>query len=243
MPGFGLFYGYGYGLYFLFALPALLFGLWAQSRVQGAYRKYSKVRTYLGLTGAEVARRILDMNGLQNIAVEQTRGFLSDNYDPRAKVLRLSPEVYQGNSVASAGIAAHESGHALQDQQAYAPLKLRAAMVPSVQIGSWLGPIIFIVGLLLSQASSVGFSIAVAGLILFALVAVFALVTLPVELDASNRAKAILANSGIIYNQEIQGVNSVLNAAALTYVAAAMQAVSTLLYYAFLLLGAGSRRR
>jgi uncharacterized protein len=244
MPfGYGFGFGYGYGLYFLFALPALLFGLWAQSRVQSAYKKYSKVRTYLGLTGAEVARRILDMNGLQNVAVEETHGFLSDNYDPRAKVLRLSPEVYQGNSVASAGIAAHESGHALQDQQGYAALHLRSAMVPSVQIGSWLGPIIFIVGLLLNQASSIGFPIAVAGLILFALVAVFALITLPVELDASNRAKAILSQSGIIYNQEIVGVNSVLNAAALTYVAGAMQAVSTLLYYAFLLLGSGSRRR
>ncbi len=242
--GFGFGFGAGYGLYFLFALPALLFGLWAQSRVQSAYKKYSKVRTYLGLTGAEVARRILDMNGLQNVAVEETRGFLSDNYDPRAKVLRLSPEVYQGNSVASAGIAAHETGHALQDQQGYTALQLRSAMVPSVQIGSWLGPIIFIVGLLLDRAASgIGFPIAVAGLILFALVAVFALITLPVELDASNRAKAILSQSGIIYNQEIVGVNSVLNAAALTYVAAAMQAVSTLLYYGFLLLGSGSRRR
>jgi Zn-dependent membrane protease YugP len=239
-------YGYGlgfagYGLYFLFALPALLFGLWAQFRVQSAFKKYSQIRTYLGLTGAEVARRILDMNGLQNVAVQETRGFLSDNYDPRGKVLRLSPDVYQGNSIASAGVAAHESGHALQDQQGYVPLQLRAAMVPSVQIGSWLGPIIFIVGFLMQ--GSFGTTVALIGLVLFAATALFALITLPVELDASNRAKTILAQSGIIYNQEIQGVNAVLNAAALTYVAAAMQAVSTLLYYGFLLLGMGSRRR
>jgi uncharacterized protein len=241
MP-YGLGFGFaGYGLYFLFALPALIFGMWAQYRVQSAFKKYSKVRTYIGLTGAEVARRILDMNGLQNVPVQETRGFLSDNYDPRAKVLRLSPDVYQGNSIASAGVAAHESGHALQDQQGYVPLKFRAAMVPSVQIGSWLGPIIFIVGFLINGAF--GQTVAIIGLVLFAITALFAIVTLPVELDASNRAKAILSQSGIIYNQEIQGVNSVLNAAALTYVAAAMQAVSTLLYYAFLLLGMGSRRR
>ncbi len=231
----------GYGLYFLFGLPALLFGLWAQYRVKAAFNKFSKVRTYLGLTGAEVARRILDMNGLQNIAVQETRGMLSDNYDPRAKVLRLSPEVYEGNSVAAAGVAAHESGHAIQDQQSYAPLKLRSAMVPSVQIGSWLGPIIFIVGYFMS--GNFGYTVSLIGLVLFAATALFALITLPVELDASRRAKTILAQSGIIYNQEIQGVNSVLNAAALTYVAAAMQAISTLLYYAFLLLGMGSRRR
>lgn len=235
-----LFFG-GYGLYFLFALPALLFGMWAQFRVQSAFRKYSQVRNYTGLSGAQVARRILDLNGLQGIQIQQTGGMLSDNYDPRGKVLRLSPDVYQGISIASAGVAAHETGHALQDQAGYAPLQLRSLMVPSVQIGSWLGPIIFLVGLFI--AGTFGTTLAWVGLGLFAATAAFALVTLPVELDASSRARQMLSSSGIIYNDEMKGVSSVLNAAALTYVAAAMQAISTLLYYAFLLMGASSRRR
>ena len=228
-------FGYGYGLYLLFSLPALLLGMWAQFKVKGAFNKYSQVKTYVGLTGAEVARRILDNNGLNNVKVEETNGFLSDHYDPQKKVLRLSPAVYRSNSVAANGIAAHETGHALQDQEAYGMLKLRTAIVPTVQIGSWLGPIIFMVGLFMSSA--LGTQVALIGLVFFALTAVFSLVTLPVEFDASRRAKSILATSGIIYNQEMDGVNKVLDAAALTYVAAAIQAISTVLYYAFLLFG------
>ena len=222
----------GYGLYILFSLPALLLGFWAQMKVKGAFNKYSKIRSYIGLTGAEIARRMLNASGLSNVEVEETRGFLSDHYDPRAKKLRLSPDVYRSNSIAAAGIAAHEAGHAIQDQNDYVPLKFRSAMVPSVQFGSWLGPIIFIGGLLLQWES-----LAWVGLGLFALTAIFALVTLPVEFNASNRAKAWLTTSGVIYGDESQGINKVLDAAALTYVAAAIQAVSTLLYYAFLLLG------
>jgi uncharacterized protein len=228
-------FGYGYGLYILFSLPALLLGLWAQFKVQGAFNKYSKVRTYVGLTGAEVARRILDTNGLNNVQVEETGGMLSDHYDPGKRVLRLSSEVYRSNSVAANGIAAHEAGHALQHQEGYAMLNLRSALVPTVQIGSWLGPIIFMVGLFLS--STLGTQIAVIGLILFGATAVFSLITLPVEFDASRRAKTVLSTSGMIYNQEMDGVNAVLDAAALTYVAAAIQAISTVLYYAFLLFG------
>lgn len=225
----------GYGLYLLFSLPALILGMWAQAKVQGAFKKYSKVRTYTGLTGAEVARRMLDSNGLNNVKIEQTRGFLSDHYDPRTKTLRLSPDVYQQPSVAAAGIAAHEAGHALQDASEYRALQMRTTMVPTVQIGSWLGPIIFIIGLLLQPA--MGTTLAWVGVGLFALTAVFALVTLPVEFDASKRAKSWLATSGVIYNQENEGVAKVLDAAALTYVAGAIQAVSTLLYYVFLLMG------
>jgi Zn-dependent membrane protease YugP len=228
-------FGFGYGLYILFSLPALLLGLWAQFKVQGAFNKYSKVRTYVGLTGAEVARRILDMNGLNQVKIEETHGMLSDHYDPGARVLRLSAEVYRSNSVAANGIAAHEAGHALQHQEGYAMLNLRSAMVPTVQIGSWLGPIIFMVGLFLS--STLGTQIALVGLVLFGATAIFSLVTLPVEFDASRRAKAVLSTSGMIYNQEMNGVNAVLDAAALTYVAAAIQAISTVLYYAFLLFG------
>jgi len=225
----------GYGLYILFSLPALLLGLWAQAKVKSAFNKYSRIRSYQGLTGAEVARKMLSANGLYNVQVEQVNGFLSDHYDPAKKVLRLSPQIYQGNSIASAGVAAHEAGHALQDQNAYFPLQIRSFMVPSVQIGSWLGPIIFIIGLLL--ANPLGTQLAWAGLILFGATALFTIVTLPVEFDASNRAKAWLSTSGIVSQQEMTGVKKVLDAAALTYVAAAIQAVTTLLYYAFLLLG------
>ena len=223
-------------MYFVFALPALLLGMWAQFKVQSAFRKYSQVRSMVGLSGAEVARRMLDMSGLYNVKVEETRGFLSDHYDPSSHVLRLSPDVYRSNSVAAAGVAAHEAGHALQQQDAYAPLSIRTAIVPTVQIGSWLGPVIFILGFLFNSPQ-----IAWVGIILFAATALFAIVTLPVEFNASNRAKAWLADSGILYQNEMQGVYSVLDAAALTYVAAAAQAVSTLLYYVFLLTGFSRR--
>jgi uncharacterized protein len=222
----------GYGLYILFSLPALLLGLWAQARVRSSFNKYSKVRSGRGIAGAQAARMILDSHGLQHVNVEQVQGFLSDHYDPRSKTLRLSPQVYQSNSLAAVGVAAHEAGHALQDQQNYGPLALRSAMVPSVQIGSWMGPLIFLAGLFLNMTP-----LAWAGLILFGATAVFALVTLPVEFDASKRAKQILVSQGVLTPQELGGVNSVLDAAALTYVAAALQAVSTLLYYAFLLMG------
>jgi uncharacterized protein len=229
----------GYGLYFLFSLPALLLGLWAQYKVKSAFDKFSRVRNYVGLTGAQVARRMLDSVGLQNVRIEEVGGFLSDHYDPRSAVLRLSSQTFRSNSIAAAGVAAHEAGHALQDNEGYSALKFRSAMVPTVQIGSWLGPIVFFLGLLLNSAF--GTQIAWIGLILFAGTAVFALVTLPVEFDASRRAKLWLAQSGVIYQQEMQGINSVLDAAALTYVAGAIQAISTLLYYAFLLMG--NRRR
>jgi len=222
-------------LYLLFALPALALGLWAQMRVRSAFGKYSRVRTMSGITGAQAARRILDANGLYNVNVERVSGFLSDHYDPSGKVLRLSPDVYETPSLAAVGVAAHEAGHALQDQKNYGPLQLRSAMVPSVQIGSWLGPIIFMVGLFMSGAF--GQTIAVIGLILFAATAVFSLVTLPVEFDATKRAKELLVSQGIVSSQEMPGVSSVLDAAALTYVAAALQAIMTVLYYAFLLFG------
>lgn len=229
----------GYGLYLLFSLPALLLGFWAQMKVQSAFRKYSQVKSYTGLTGSEVARRMLDINGLSNVKIEPAQGILSDHYDPRTKTLRLSGPVYQSNSLAAAGVAAHEAGHALQDQQGFAALQMRSWMVPTVQLGSWLGPIIFIVGFVMSGQT--GTTIAWLGVGLFALTAIFALLTLPVEFDASRRAKAWLASSGVLYQQEMAGVNSVLDAAALTYVAGAVQAISTLMYYAFLLLGRSRR--
>lgn len=225
----------GWGLYLLFSLPALLLGLWAQFKTQSAFRRNAQIRTARGMTGAQVARQVLDGNGLYDVRVERVQGFLSDHYDPSKRMLRLSPDVHDGQSLSAAGVAAHEAGHAIQHKLGYAPLQLRSAMVPTVQIGSWIGPIIFIVGFLMVGA--LGTTLAWVGVGLFAAVALFALVTLPVEFDASRRAKQQLVASGAVIGNEMRGVNAVLDAAALTYVAGAVQAISTLLYYVFLLTG------
>ncbi len=222
----------GYLTYILISLPALLLGLWAQIKVKSAFNKYSKIRSYTGATGAQVARHILDQNGLESVPIEEVGGLLSDHYDPRKRVLSLSKSVYEANSLAAAGVAAHEAGHALQHKANYFPMKIRSFMVPSVQIGSWIGPIVFMLGLFLQSDP-----LALVGLILFAAVALFALVTLPVELDASSRAKVWLVSSGALIESEIPGVNSVLSAAAWTYVAGALQAITTLLYYVFIFFG------
>ena len=221
-------------IFFLFALPPLILGMWAQARVRGAFNKYSNVRTATGVTGAQAARKLLDDAGLRSVAVERVNGFLSDHYDPRGKVLRLSSDVYDGPTIAAVGVAAHESGHAIQDRDSYAALRLRSALVPTVQFGSWLGPIIFMVGLFMS--STFGNSVAWIGLLIFGLTALFAVVTLPVEFNATKRAKQLLVSEGILAPQEMQGVNRVLDAAALTYVAAALQAIMQVLYYASILL-------
>jgi hypothetical protein len=226
-------------LYFIFALPALVLAFWAQWRVQSNFKKYSQFQVKTQLTGEQVARRILQANGLTYVSVEPVEGFLSDHYDPAHQVLRLSPDVYYGKSLAAAGVAAHEVGHALQDNHGYLPLKLRSAMVPSVLVGSWVGPLIFMAGLF--AAPMIGTSLAWLGIALFAGTALFALITLPVELDASRRAKGLLTTLGIVQTAEMQVVNHVLDAAALTYVAAAGQAVATLLYYVFLLTGLRSQ--
>jgi uncharacterized protein len=230
-----MFFG-NYGLYILISLPALLLGFYAQAKVKGAFNKYSKIRTSNGMTGAEVARKVLDANNLESVKIEETSGTLSDNYDPRSKVLRLSQSVYATPSIAAAGVAAHEAGHAIQDSQNYGPMALRSFMVPTVQLGSWLGPIVFMVGFLFQSTN-----LALVGLLLFAATAVFSIITIPVEMDASRRAKEVLVRNGIVYAGEMEGVNSVLDAAALTYVAGAVQVLSTLLYYGLLLFG-GRRR-
>lgn len=230
-------------LYLLLALPGLLLGLWAQARVRSAFQKYSKVRTARNMTGAEVARSLLDSQGLYDVVVEEHQGMLSDHYDPRQKVLRLSSDVYRTPSVASAGIAAHEMGHAIQDAKGYGALKLRSAFVPAASFGSRLAPIIFIVGffLMIFGASTIGNAIAWIGVGLFGLAVIFTLITLPVEFDASRRAKALLSSSGTLIGNEMEGVNKVLDAAAWTYVAAAIAAIGQLLYYVLLL--TGGRRR
>ena len=216
-------------MYFVFAMPPLLLGLWAQFKVKSAFNKYSQVRTQSGMSGAEAARRILQRGGLGNVTIETAQGMLSDHYDPGHKTLRLSEQVYSLPSIASVGVAAHEAGHAFQDKMGYAPLQLRSFMVPAVSIGSNIGPILFIAGMFL--AGTIGTTLAWAGIILFGATALFALVTLPVEFDASRRAKELLVSQGIVSSAEMKGVNAVLDAAALTYVAAAAQAIMQLVYF------------
>ena len=224
--------------YMIFMIPAMLLMFAAQFYVSSAYKRWSQVRASLPISGHEAAARLINVAGLSGVRIEPISGNLTDHYDPRRKVLRLSPGVYQGNSVASLAIAAHELGHAVQDQESYFPLRLRAALVPAVNIGSWLGWILILIGIFLRFTNLAWLGVAV-----FSAGAVFALATLPVEFNASARARQMLTDSGLIYTQEEQkGVNSVLNAAALTYVAALVTAVSQLLYYVTLVLGISSDR-
>lgn len=219
-------------MYFVFALPALLLALYAQFKVQSAYSKYSRTPNWRGISGLEAARLLLSASGLGRVNVEGVPGQLSDHYDPRAKTLRLSPQVANGRTVAALGIVAHEIGHASQDAQDYVPLRLRAGLVPMVTLGSWLGPILFFIGLLMNFMG-----LAWLGLLAFAGAAVFALITLPVEFNASRRAREMLRRYNLVDERELKGVKSVLDAASLTYVAALAQALSTLLYYGVLLAG------
>ncbi|HZS92987.1 MAG TPA: zinc metallopeptidase [Chloroflexota bacterium] len=224
--------------YLILTLPALALALFAQMRVQAAYSRYSQVRNRQGLTGGQAARRLLDWAGLSHIPIRVVPGQLSDNYDPQAKVLNLSEGVAYNASVAALGIAAHEIGHALQDSQNYAPLRARAAIVPAANIGTNLGVILFMVGLFIAALHIVAW----VGVALFSLSVVFALITLPVELNASNRARMLLTSSGMADKEEMAGVSAVLNAAALTYVAALAQALAQLLYF-LEVLGVFSNRR
>ena len=231
--------------YLLFMAPAFILMALTSWYVKSAYKKWSKVQTSSGLTGAQVAERLIKSSayltisqgrGLMDIQLQRVAGNLSDHYDPRSKTLRLSEGVANGTSVAAAAIAAHELGHAIQDAEEYLPLKFRSALVPAVNIGSYLGWILIMIGLFLNFVD-----LAWLGVAIFSGGALFALATLPVELNASARAKVLLADTGIIQTeQERRGVNTVLNAAALTYVAALVTAVLQLLYYASLLVG---RRR
>src|ERR1043166_1832224 len=223
-----------FGMFFLdywwLAIPGLILGIYAQIRLSSTYNKYVQIGTSSGLTGAQAAREILDRAGLHNVPVEEIGGHLTDHYDPTKRALFLSSENFQGNSIAAVGVAAHESGHALQHQAAYAPLQLRMALVPITQFASvaWQGILIagFIFGMF---GKLLGIAIAI-----FTVIAFFQLVTLPVEIDASRRAKRQLAAMGLIQGQEGVGVSKVLNEAALTYVAALVTAVLQLLQFIML---------
>ena len=225
--------------YFVFIAPALLLMLFAQFKVQGTYRKYSKVANRLGISGREAAQRLLRANGLNHVVVKDVRGQLTDHYDPRSKELRLSEGVARSASVAALGIVAHECGHAVQDKAGYLPLRLRASLVPMVNVGGYLGYIFFLIGLFLQMTGLVWL-----GVIFFSGGVVFALATLPVELNASRRATQMLESAGLTRGQdELKQAKSVLNAAALTYVAALAMALFQLLYYVSIAAGMSGRRR
>jgi Zn-dependent membrane protease YugP len=224
MMGFFLFYDWTYMLYI--AIPFAILGMWAQGRVKSAFNRGSRIATSSGRTGRQVAEAILHANGIADVSVEPARGFLSDHYDPRHKVLRLSPDVYDGRSVAAAGVAAHEVGHAIQHARGYTPLALRNMVVPTAGLGSGLGMTLAMIG--------IGFglnSFALIGCALFTMFVIFQLVNLPVEFNASRRARQTLLANGLVTQQEDAEVGRVLNAAAMTYVAATIQAVVTLLYF------------
>ena len=225
--------------YMMFMLPAFVIMMLVQWYVKSAYNRWSRVPARSRFTGAQAAERLIQTGGLYGVRVEGIRGRLSDNYDPRDKVLRLSQGVYDGNSVAALAIAAHELGHAMQDKEDYFPLRFRAALVPAVNIGSYLGWILILIGMLLQVVG-----IAWLGVAVFSGGALFALATLPVEVNASSRARRLLHDSGLIVSDdEMSGVSNVLNAAALTYVAALVAAVLQMLYWVTLVLGMGGRRR
>lgn len=217
-------------MYLVFMAPALLLAFYAQFKVKRAYSTYTRVANERGITGLQAARMILPGEGLTGVSVEGTPGQLTDHYDPRSKTLRLSAGVAQQPSVAALAIVAHEIGHALQDNQGYTPLKLRSAIVPAVQVSAWVAPILFLIGLLFNMLS-----LAWLGVAFFAASAIFALVTLPVEFNASRRALNLLQTYQLTDGREMQGAKAVLDAAALTYVAALAQTLATLLYYVTLL--------
>ena len=225
------------------ALPSIILMGLASWYVRSSFSKWSQIRATSGLTGTQAAQRLISTGNLYGVQVQGTQGQLSDHYDPRDKTLYLSSNVANSPSVASVAVAAHELGHAMQDADEYFPMKVRSFLVPMVNIGSNLGWILIMVGLVLFRASNLGISIAWLGVLFFAGGALFALATLPVELNASARAKELLSQTGIIQtDEERRGVNQVLNAAALTYVAGLLTAVMQLLYYVFLVGGMGRRR-
>ena len=218
---------------YLILIPAILFSLWAQSQVKNTYARYSKA--FAGLTGEEAARMVLEMNGVTGVTIEPVAGELTDHFDPKTNTIRLSRGVYDVTSVAAVGVAAHEAGHAVQYAVGYSPIKIRTAIIPVTQIGSYLSWPLMLIGILLGSDT-----LAMAGVLLFCAVVAFQLVTLPVEFNASNRALEALGASGYLKEEQLDGAGKVLRAAAMTYVAALAQAVSQLLR---LLLIANRNRR
>lgn len=225
-------------LYFILVIPAFILSLVAQAKVKSTYKKMAKIRNTSGYTGAQAAAAVLRHYGIMDVRIEETSGKLSDHFDPRSKVIRLSREVFYGNSIAAVGIACHEAGHAAQHAQSYTPIKIRNSIIPVCNIGSYLGlPLAF-------AGYFFGFEpLILAGLGLYSLIAVFQLVTLPVEFNASRRAIRVIDETGLLREEsEINGAKKVLSAAAMTYVAALAVTLANLLRYAILFLGRGRRR-
>jgi Zn-dependent membrane protease YugP len=215
-------------IYFVFILPGLALSMWASFRVKSAFNKYSKVRSMRGLTGAEAAQELLRGAGITDVRIVRAHGVLSDHYNPVTKTLALSEPVYNSSSIAAVGVATHEAGHAIQHATHYAPLWVRSALVPTANIGSTIGYFVMLIGLFMASTNMV-----LIGAVLFSAVLLFQVVTLPVEFNASSRAKALVVERGIVTLEERRGIDAVLNAAALTYVAAAVSTLLTLLYFLF----------
>lgn len=225
--------------YLVLVLPAFLLSLWAQIRVQTTYSRMRKVNNSAGITGAQAAAAVLRHYGIMNVAIEETQGKLSDHYDPRSNVIRLSSDVYYGTSVASVGIACHEAGHAAQHAEGYTPIKVRNAIIPVCNIGSYIGLPLAFLGYFLSFEPVIYI-----GLGLYSLIALFQLVTLPVEFNASSRALKVISETGMLRNDsEYNGAKKVLKAAAMTYVAALAVTLANVLRYAVILLGNNRRKK
>lgn len=227
---FGLFWG---DWTILVLIPAMIFSLWAQSKVNSTFRKYAKVRNRHGLTGAEAARRVLDASGLYHVRIERIRGHLTDHYDPRENVIRLSDATYNSTGIAALGVAAHEAGHACQHAENYVPIRVRAAIIPLTRFGSMLSMPLFLIGMIFAGGSALGGGIGetfmLLGILFFSFSTLFQLVTLPTEFNASARAMKALESGHILYDDELPAARQTLNAAAMTYVAALAASLASLL--------------
>jgi Zn-dependent membrane protease YugP len=213
-------------VYLIFAIPGLLLALWASFMTKSTFKKYSEIRSVKGLTGAEAAYRVLQHAGVDGVQIEEVSGFLSDHYDPMAKKLRLSPDVFNSNSLSAIGVACHEAGHAIQHAHGYIPLHLRSMMVPATNVSTWLSYIVITLGFVFQSSQFV-----LLGAIIFSAAVIFSIITLPVEWDASSRAKKLMVSAGIVAQNESGYAGRVLNAAFMTYVAAAVSSLLTLAYY------------
>lgn len=238
---FGLFWG---DWTVLVLLPAMIFAFWAQSRVNSTFKRYAKVHNRRGLTGAEAARRVLDASGLYHVRVERIHGHLTDHYDPRENVIRLSDATYASTGIAAVGVAAHEAGHAVQHAVGYVPIKVRAAIIPMTRFGSFMAMPLFLIGMLLGSGAQIGCGIGdilmITGILFFSFSTLFQLVTLPTEFNASTRAMKALEDGGLLAADELPAAKATLSAAAMTYVAALATSLASLLR---LILIFGNRRR
>lgn len=236
-------YYYGFDwTYLVIILPCMILSLWASSNVNRTFQRYSAQHSCRGITGADAARRVLSSHGIHNVRIERVSGNLTDHFDPKSNVIRLSDSVYDNTSTAAIGVACHEAGHAVQYAQNYGPIKLRAAIVPVTNFGSKLAMPLILLGILLSFLGNFSYTLVYVGIACFSLSVVFQLITLPVEFNASNRALQAIEQGGILTNEELKGAKKTLSAAALTYVAATAVAMAQLLRLLILFGGRGRRR-